>query len=349
MNINSILLETIEYHGFEYSCYLWEIQPFLEGQLRFENRRGVGEKIIGDILREHGKQELIGCLAELAKIETGFRELEPYARDHVVHALLTFILGIYINERFIKGNTHEGTMPSAFQWKLAGLLHDIGYPIEISMKVMKPFVATVNRLRGDLGETRPVRFGILPDNLTQLSNQKDGLDLIQQQLTAWKLQIDARSEYASMIKSGIICHGMISSLAVLNVIDALYQKNNPRRRFETMVSEKDQLDWNQTFFEKDIVPACSAIFVHNLGLNSFRKSKITLETAPLPFLLVLADSLQEWERPSFENPTGFPSDLFDIQISDNKLHFFANIPEKRKVRIRESLAGILEANNVFLE
>jgi len=295
-------------------------------------------------LAAHGKQELLSCLADLAIVETKIRELEPWVRDHVVHALLTFILGIYINEEFIEKTT--GSSVNNFQWKLSGLLHDIGYPIEIAKSLMEPFGVTLNKLRRRFGAVRAVTFPVIPFRLERLSNNKNSLHLIQQKFEDWELKIDAAREYSRMQRSDKVCHGIISSLALLNVIDTMYQHFNPERQYKTFYSPGSNIDWNQKYFEEDIVPACSAIFIHNLPLRCFKISKIDPFKAPLPFLLKLCDCLQDWERPSYERQTGLPADLFDIQIRNNNILFYADVPNEEKDKIKDSVYNYLETQSV---
>ncbi len=170
--------------------------------------------------------------------------------------------------------------------------------------------------------------------------------MIQQQFEYWELNIDAVREYSRMQRSDKVCHGMISSLALLNVIDTMYQHFNPERQYKTFYSPGSYIDWDQKYFEEDIVPACSAIFIHNLPLRCFKNSKIDPFKAPLPFLLKLCDCLQDWERPSYKRQTGLPADLFDIQIQNNNILFHANVPKEEKDKIKESVYNCLETQSV---
>ena len=80
-----------------------------EGDIDRENFLRLQEKsieIIRKILDYHGKKEIVKFLAVLASIEPGIQELQPWQRDHVVHALNSFILGIYINEKFSAAKPH---------------------------------------------------------------------------------------------------------------------------------------------------------------------------------------------------------------------------------------------------
>jgi hypothetical protein len=245
--------------------------------------------------------------------------LKAEARDHVVHALLCFILGIWINEKFFKPVLNIHVDP--FQWKIAGLFHDVGYPIQVATSIMKPFAKKICDIQRELGISESqVVFEVFPRNLEQLMNKQNSLRLIQKQLKFWDLEIKTSIVYKKMIRSGAVCHGMISALSVLKVIDCLYQKNNPMREYNSLLSDGG-VNWDQMNFECDIVPACAAVFIHNLSGDYFLDNKIVAKKAPLVFLLKLSDSLQNWERPSKENPAGSLNTMYDIGVEDNKLIF----------------------------
>ena len=83
----------------------------------------------------------------MAKVEQGIGELQPWIRDHVVHALLTFTLGSYLGAKYITLNNSDVNI---LQWKLAGLFHDIGYPIQTAKDLMKPMLNKVNGIKKEL-------------------------------------------------------------------------------------------------------------------------------------------------------------------------------------------------------
>ena len=66
---------------------------------RFEERQNKSLSIIRKILDIHGKEGIIKFLGELASIEPKIQELQPWVRDHVVHAINTFLIGVYILEK----------------------------------------------------------------------------------------------------------------------------------------------------------------------------------------------------------------------------------------------------------
>ena len=115
------------------------------------------------------------------------------------------------------------------------------------------------------------------------------------------------------------------------MIDLMYQEYNPKRIHKSI--EKNGFDFNQKCFDKHVVSACSAIYIHNLPLKCF-KNKIDRNDAPVAFLLRLSDCLQEWDRPSGENTNGSSSNDFNIEFVDSDLIFNVNIHdnvEKKKI------------------
>lgn len=343
MDINEKILRDIEPYLYSYDCEKNEVIDFLEHSNSFDKRQEKATRIIEGIITRHGKSNLLESVARLAKFELDIRELEPHLRDHVVHALLSFILGIYINEKFFQQIFRIHVNP--FQWELAGLFHDIGHPVEVAKGIMESYADNINEIQHELGvDVADVTIEIFPKNLELLTNKLSSFDLIQAQLKEWSLNINARKKYREMIKSGDICHGMISGLSVLKIIDLLYQRYNPKREYKQIFSN-DSVDWNQQFFDGDIIPACSAIFIHNFSGVHFARRKIKLDRAPLAFLLKLSDSLQDWERPSKDDPVGISSSKYDITVCGDQLIFKADDPDTRS-KIYTEISSCLEAANM---
>jgi len=345
MNINSLLLTEIK-DRCEYGYYQEEIEHFLTSPCDFRNRQSEAIQIIENIMAAHGKEKLRSQIAELARVEYAIRELEPHLRDHVVHALLSFILGIYINEKFL--GLSPGTKIDTFQWKLAGLFHDIGYPVQVAAKdLLRPYADKVNEIKKTLDvKSSDVRFKVVPIGFERLTRGSDSFDLIQKRLDEWKLEIDARKEYKQQINTGKICHGMLSALTVLYVVDLMYAKHNHGRKHSYIDAEGS--NWNQAYFEKDVISACSAIYIHNLPSRCFKSAKIDRARAPVAFLLKLSDCLQEWERPSLRNPAGFSAEKFDIEVKDEQLILRAHVPKAKKKKMREEIAIALICSDVLI-
>lgn len=347
MSINEVLLREIEPFFDKYSLWPHELRPFMRDRAELLVRQRQAIHIIDGVMTRHGKKQLLNHVAELARIEHGITELEPRIRDHVVHALLSFILGIYLNERFLKASST--VIVDGFQWKLAGLFHDIGYPAQIATRMLDSTVSHVRRIKNSLQPGRPdAGFQVRPVGFNTLNQDIDAFDLIQRCLDGWELQIDAKLEYENILIEGKICHGMMSSLILLYVIDILYQRYNPQRLHEDIYCEGDS-NWNQMYFEQDVVAACSAIFVHNLPSRCFTDAKIVREKAPVAYLLKLSDALQEWERPSGEDEWGSSAELFDISVDRGpRLTFYANLPRLKVERMADEISSYLAGADIEL-
>jgi len=207
----------------------------------------------------------------------------------------------------------------------------------------------VNKIKRDLGSDTPdIQFRVVPHGLELLQNGQNSFQLIQKCLDQWNLEINAEEEFNQMIKNAQICHGIISALTLLYVIDLMYQKYNPKRLYSDIFQVSSDIDWNQINFENDVIPACSAIYLHNLPPDRFSKAKIDPQKAPLPFLLKITDTLQEWERPSLDKLTGYSSEEFDIEFdNDNNLVFYAN-NKKIRDKIQSEISMTINNSKILI-
>ena len=352
VSINKTLLNAIGDTISIYGCNS-EIEKLLE--LDTDNRIEMQNKatsIVEIIMKEHGKNKLRDYISELAKVEYNLSSLGPDFRDHVVHSVLCFILGAYINEKYL--NPIHKVRVDEFQWKLAALFHDIGYPVELAKrKILDEYLCQINELFKEYNvdiKNNTLSFEIVLKGFFQLSSG-NALDLIQEQIKKWKLKIDADSAYKTMTTKGQICHGIISSLTLLCTMDKIYQLHNPnKRREETYEGDLNKrIDWNYKNFEEDIVQVCTAIFIHNLREEHFKEAKIELKYAPLAFLLKLSDCLQDWDRPGKNKDKVYKASQFDIEVVKDKLILVARIPEERKKALRDELNLYLAGSHVNIE
>lgn len=309
----------------------------------FHEKQKKATVLIKDIMTKHGKGKLYESVAELARVEYDSRKLAPRHRDHVVHALNTFILGMYINQNFFGNNIQV----RPFQWKIASLFHDIGYPVEFASRyLLKPFVENANRITKSFGlANKNLRFEIVPHGFENLKNDKNSFELINKRLKEWKINIDAKKVYDDLNKSGDINHGIISSLTVLYMIDLIYDQCNPERKKEDIYQEG--MNCNQKFFEDDIISASSAIYIHDLVGKDGCDIKFDRSKSPLAFLLRLSDCLQDWERPSSENLIGFPSEKYDIKIENGYLSLYT--PDIRMINIQNEIDKSLVCQDVRIK
>ncbi len=328
MNINKTILRLALEHLDVYDCPKKKIEEFInlgEGS----DRAGSAIELVEDIMKPHQKQSLYENITELYRIEQGTLYLKETGRDHVLHAIMCFLLGIVINERFIKKVcVSDDNKVSEFQWKLSALFHDVGYPIEIVSKVLSNFNENIKRISEQLGiKEFDSKFFIQKRSLDKLSNGKDILDLLQTRIDSWELQVNVKRIYHSLNSDSKVCHGIISSLILLKTLGELYIEKNP--------GGKEDGNFNQKHFNDDIVSACAAIFVHNLKQNDLNGTKINLCKAPLAFLLKISDCLQDWERPGKDNEHGMPAEDYDISIENKEFKISIANDESRTKILKE--------------
>lgn len=308
----------------------------------FEKRQEKSIAIIKQILNIHGKADIVKFLGRLASIEPRIQELQPWVRDHVVHAVNTFILGVYILEKVNFPSFRGARFDYPFMWKLCGPTHDLGYPVEIAHNIIRePFTAELNDILDEIDSPSPkLEPETYPKNLDRLCSNRDGIEIIQQRLADWALGIDIEHYLGWLRRKDKADHGVVSGLAQLKVIDALYYKVNPNREFRDI--NRNGLNFNQKNFDLDIVSASAALFIHNIDLNYYGFSnKITLDIAPIAFLIFLCDTFQEWDRYS-ENKPVYSGDDFNIKCTRNSISLIVpeDIEQKIFAALRQRLSGI---------
>lgn len=301
----------------------------LTNKIKFENRQKESLEIIKKILDVHGKKDIVRFLGKLASIEPQIQKLQPNVRDHIVHAINTFLIGVYILKKVNFPQSNATHTDYRFMWKLCGPTHDLGYPIEFAHNLKKPFVDEMNGILDESGSLSPkLESEIYPKGLETLCGSRDANEIIQERLTQWELDINIEDYYKWLKRGNEIDHGVISALSQLKVIEAMYNKEYPRR--------ENSFDFNQRNFDLDMVSASSALFIHNISQKySGFSNKIKFDLSPLAFLLFLCDTFQEWDRDSGKE-NGYSGENFDIICSNNEI--LLSVPEKIKCKISTKLS-----------
>lgn len=317
-------------------------------------RRIMAKNVIENIIDYHGKSNFIIPLDEMLRIEKGMGELQHKLRDHSIHALLSFIFGIYLYTKFLENNFDEDFL---FQWKLSSLLHDIGYPAQLAKEgILNPFTCKINKVASLYNQNNRVHFNIVPDGIDELTDCRNSFDKIQQRFDEWQIQINAKEEYNKTInhrdsQNSNKCHGIMGSLILLYLFDRMYHNYNPGthegKHVVTINTNRGERNFNfdRKYLNKDIVSVCAAIYLHNLDPDIF-KTKIDRIRSPLAFLLILTDSLQQWDRPSYYTHKSSKAHLFRIELKDRKLYF--SVPDNEKKGIINEIRS-LDANDVIIQ
>jgi len=323
--INSTIWQSICCHADAYGFKSNLAEDFLAADT---SNRGnlflLAISVVDDIAAKHGKESLFSLFKNLHDFEKSQRNNnEQRGRDHIIHSVTCFFLGIYINEEFLK-NYEAYVEP--FEWKLASLFHDIAYPLEIDIdktdyfSKIKKYLSSKHRIKiRSRDEINIVNQHGYRDNSLKLIDKKlESLLDYEKTRRANKRNVNAKKKYDCALMNNDYCHGIFSSLTVLYIAAALYNKNNREKNRHDIVV--DNFNFNYTFFENDLLNACTAIFLHNFKLITPR---MTMKYSRCAYLLKLCDALQNWSRPKNMDLSSVSPNNYSILIQNNQLYFTA--------------------------
>jgi len=263
-------------------------------------------------------RSFVDLLDLLRGYEENTATLSDGQRDHYVHSVNVFLLGLCIYSRNsvfrqAVAQSHrrrDYTMLYSsdaeeflFTWGTASLFHDIGYPMEIihnqankfisfvagdEKKEISPFIsyANFNKLNGIRGD-----FAQLTDGCFDLTRPTDLIarciaSLLLVDNNAMKATMDGFLR--TMQQNGFVDHGFYSAIIVLKWYG------------ESLLGD---LRGRDTFLSQ-ITTSATAVFLHNAYKNVLLKAPFLLQplqaqTYPLAYLLILCDEAQEWNRQAY--------------------------------------------------
>lgn len=277
-----------------------------------------------------GQTSFIDLLDTLKSYEENAATLLDKQRDHYVHSVNVFLLGLGIyaaNPRyrdcFRAGGYDRADYPGKrstpgeeflFQWGLAALFHDVGYPVEITSNQVKKFVALVAGADGkadagpfvdyrDFSALNSVAQVLYPEDYAAPFRARGGPDCLDParplDLLAWDISRTLGTDPAAvksaldgflpaMQKGGFVDHGFYSALILLKWYGYLAQRSGA----------------GTGLLFGPVLSAAGAILLHNWYKNGLQKPPFSLgllepERHPLAFLLILCDELQEWNRQAY--------------------------------------------------
>ena len=349
------------------------------------NRQCLANKIIQFLLREHGKYEAALPMEHLGTIE---RLMIPFfnpLRDHLIHSVLTYLLGGYIISKLsLFGQyLHNSTKLTPYSWKLTALLHDVGYPFEITSyfndiyskrygdakKVQSKIIDQINKTIELNGATDSPKIDLSQPNwLDQLSELSGGIcsiNIIKDRIDrdgyglSWgytninvlKLFQETKENIGRIGEP--VNHGIIGAMIVLKYMDSYFEKHNHCHHWE--YGKINGRDYSYKIFVNQIINSCVSIFLHSIPRPTIGEKTISIDKSPLAFLLKLCDEFQDWERLKskakqdkfIDNDTikmdYHKSDKYDIEITDTELRFKA--PVNRGFEIKKELTAL--NNNYF--
>lgn len=236
---------------------------------------------------------------EHGRLETLLVELYPKYRDHYIHQLQVFFLGLLIIDALIdKGKMKPQKGSPDLGWLLAASFHDFAYPIEKYDDYVCRFV---NRCLGITVDWS--LLGFKDDYYEQgfSSNIEHVLSSLAKCFRSEDFKEEIGTDNLNKIRQFFYHeiteeknHGLIASLGLIKKF-----MNNPETEFSSV-----------------ILPAAVAIAMHDdeicqtlHGIKTNKSteciiqvqelaplSQLSFEIQPLAFLLILCDNIQDWGR-----------------------------------------------------
>lgn len=284
------------------------------------------------ILGDGASNAFIDLLDAMKNYEEHAAVLIRRQRDHYIHSVNVFILGLCVytrNERyraaFDAACLDKGSYPFSYdtrheeflyRWGLASLFHDIGYPLEIAGRQAGEFMDFIADADGkDAGIRAHLSFGCFEEfNRIARVNPGDSfaagfikhvggnagidpfkpIDLLAHRVHgALGLPLEAVKESLD---------GFPDTMARFGFIDHGYYSAIIMLKWYGFLIQS--AGYKPEYFFWPVLDSASAVLLHNFYRNvlqkkSFRLGPLRPQDHPLAFLLILCDELQEWNREAY--------------------------------------------------
>ena len=306
-----------------------------------------------------GDRSFIDLLDVLRKYEENAAMLSDKQRDHYIHSVNVFLLGLGIyamTESFraafsnyisdynknisIFETVHEEFF---FRWGIASLFHDIGYPVEIVYNQINKFIRFVSggdeKGRADAGpylgyfnfdkinsidEFNPRNFQ-MPEYI-KVKEETGGINIaIPTEILALNLSYTLEVDLKLVMET---VNGFLETMKKFRFIDhGFYSALIVLKWYGELTQKKQMTD---EVMYSHILDSASSIFLHNAYRNVFMMEpynlvKLNAERQPIAYMLILCDETQEWNRQAYGEITKrlISVDSSKLDISDNqlKLHY----------------------------
>ena len=278
---------------------------------------------------------LLDLVKTMREYEKNTGDLIDKQRDHFIHSVNVFLLGLAIyaqNSKYREyfkayilrshytkyyklENGDFSNEEFLYRWGVAALFHDIGYPVEIIGKQLKKFINDgVKSISHTYGADTAIDFKDFNEFNTIVKIDPNFADEFTKNYP--------EAKFLNLFKpTDIIAHKISTDFDSVNVNEVVKHLDN----FVYAMGEMGFIDHgffscilvlnsygyliqkyskSHEFFFYPIVDSATAILLHNYYRNVLQKNPFNLKElhpsqSPLAFLLILCDELQEWNRTPF--------------------------------------------------
>lgn len=292
------------------------------------------QRVEGDIPSTFGVDELMTYFKDYTSFESVLYGSTKYYRDHVLHVVRVWLLGLYIltQDSYVDSikvgeNENVDKVEKFSIWTIIALTHDLGYPLEKSSQIIS---VTRNMMRHFI--TNPVinmdfKFTGVQDTMN---------DFIIKLMSSKMTQI-GEGEYHNHIQSKYYFkflkslednkHGVLSAIVIYKMLE--YFLESDFNLSEDYVFEEE--DKRQFYIRRDILRAISSHTCESIYQNDILN---------FSFLLILCDECQEWGRRSFA--TMYANKRCEYNLKN--VHIGSNGGDTYSCVIKESYEKIIDEN-----
>lgn len=302
----------------------------------------------------------VDLLDALRSYEENSSVLLDKQRDHLVHSVNVFVLGLSIyakNKHFrtifadarVTADPYDGALASPageflYRWGLASLLHDIGYPIEIIHNQFAKFISFISEADGKTGADPfldYLNFSAL-DSIGEIlyksvftkrftASLPDGIQLDSLKpthLIAYNLHTAISVPFAA-VRDAVT--NFLKTMQKHGFVDHGYYSAIILLKWYGYLIQRSGLSADVLYHP--VLDSAGAVFLHNFYRQGLMKPPFSLgaldaSNHPIGFLLILCDELQEWNRTAYgiKDKQRVLAEAGDIEISDDTLtvHFLTS-------------------------
>jgi len=374
--------------GHNYKAYLRQaVIEFLENETK-ANAFAVYESFFDSyrITLEGDKNPFIDLLDVLRSYEENAATLIAKQRDHYIHSVNVFILGLSIYSQnanfraaFDSANMDKTKYPFSYdtkheeffyRWGISSLFHDVGYPVEIIGKQISKFMEFATDVDGgakvrshlvfeNFDELNSIAEVIPKREFTEAYHDKHEssvyIDLLKPiDLLAQKLHL---SLGVNLMEVKTALDNFVGYMAKSGFIDHGYYSSIIVLKWYGFLIQS--CNYKSDYFFYPILDSASAILLHNYYKNvimkpPFDKGSLSPSDHPIAYLLILCDELQEWNREAYgilDKTLTFAGDA-SVVITDKRLDITymtqkGMMPEEFSEKKEGLFSKLLDMNAVF--
>lgn len=306
-------------------------------------------------LKTEGKRSFIDVLDVLKQYEENAGELNDKQRDHYIHSVNVFQLGLAIyaqnatmrqafsdfltrgdKEYISYSNIHEEFL---FRWGIAALLHDIGYPVEIINSQLRSYITFISGGADAVKSINPY-ISYFDFNQLQLIDVQDKLCdfapvFLEYYPNAYRLDPIRALDLVSASIDRTYHVGMETIRKNIDTyLDRMQQFGFVDHGFySTMIVLKwfgdlsIQAENGADLLYSPILESAVAILLHNyyrrgLMKEPFNLGRFSVFDHPIAFLLAFCDEAQEWNRKAYGKKDRMKTnvDSSEVVIRKDSIH-----------------------------